>query len=117
MPSINIIQNNFHDEQGECMLRKIGFTMVVLAISATSVYATDFSQYSNEELMGMKSEASSWDANQRQAFQTEMKLRMQSMSQEERKALMGSGNAQGKGGQRLRDGSGMGQGGQGKGRY
>jgi len=46
-----------------------------------------------------------------------MKLRMQSMSQEERKALMGSGNAQGKGGQKLRDGSGMGQGGQGKGRY
>jgi len=40
------------------MLRRMGFTMVVLAISATSVYAADFSQYSNEELIGMKSEAS-----------------------------------------------------------
>ena len=89
--------------------------MVVLTVSATSVYAADFSQYSNEELMGMKSEARSWDADKRNAFQTEMKIRMQSMSQEERKALMGgSGSTQGKGGQRLRDGSGMGQG---KGRY
>ena len=99
------------------MLRRMGFTMVVLVVSSTSVHAADFSQYSNKELMGMKSEARSWDADKHNAFRTEMKLRMQPMSQEDRKALMGSGNAQGKGGQRLCDGSGMGQGGQGKGRY
>ena len=70
------------------MLRKIIFATVVLGVS--SVSAADFSQYSNEELMGMKSEARSWDADKHNAFRTEMKLRMQSMSQEERKALMGS---------------------------
>lgn len=95
----------------------MGFTAVVLVISSTSVFATDFSQYSNEELMGMKSEAGSWDAEKRDTFREEMKLRMQSMSQEERQALKGSGGGQGNNGQRLRDGSGMGQGGQGKGRF
>ena len=100
------------------MLKKMVFIVVALGVSSVTVYAEDFSQYSNEELMGMKSEARSWDTDRHDAFRSEMKLRMQSMSQEERQALRGSGGGgQGKGGQRLRDGSGMGQGGQGKGRY
>ena len=93
------------------MLKRMLFTAVVLGVSSVSAYAVDFTQYSNDELMGMKSEVRSWDSDKRDAFRTEMQSRMQSMSQEERQALKGSGGGQGKGsGQRLRDGSGMGQG-------
>ncbi|RUM45223.1 MAG: hypothetical protein DSY46_03540 [Hydrogenimonas sp.] len=85
---------------------------LALLVTAGLLHATDFSSLSTEELMQLKG---SVPAEERDAFRTEMRSRMSSMSPEDRAALdiggkrrssYGSANGTTK---RLRDGSGGGK--------
>jgi Ca2+-binding EF-hand superfamily protein len=67
--------------------------LLLMATLATSVWATDYSTMSTEQLANMRG---SVPVEERGAFQQEMQKRMQGMSAEERQKMMGGG--QGKGG-------------------
>jgi len=83
--------------------------VLIVALLGVSVFATDFSQLTTDELFAMRGSVSAED---RDAFKAEMQSRMQAMSPEERQAYTSQrrqGNGQGNGTmKRLRDGSGGG---------
>jgi len=96
---------------------------LAIMLLAGSAMAADYSSYSNEEMMQMRSQARDMSEQDRAAFRNEMQSRHQSMSAEERNQLReqarssgqgnyGQGNSYGQG-NRYGQGGGGGGGGQG----
>ena len=89
--------------------------ILLSCLLTVSVFATDYSYLSTEEMMNMRGSVAEAD---REAFKAEMQGRVGSMSEDERNSFMqsrGQGQQDGSGMQRGQ-GSGMGQGG-GRGRH
>ena len=77
------------------MTKILALSVLMLGLFAAPAVADEnFSQYSNDELMKMKSEARNWDQDKRDAYQSERQNRMKSMSREERQQMKGSGGGQ-----------------------
>lgn len=80
-------------------MKKILFSSMVIAVS---LFATDYSSMSIDELSSLRGSVPKQD---RDAFKAAMQSKMQTLSPEERSSYKGIGNGQG---QMLRDGSGSG---------
>ena len=93
--------------------------ILISCLIAASVFATDYSNMSTEEMMNLRGSVPSED---RDAFRSEMRSRVQNMSDDERSSFMqnrpqGQGSRDGSGSQMRRgSGGGMGQG-MGRGRH
>ena len=96
-------------------MKKILIVTLVLAvaISASIVFAADYSKYTTDELNSMRGTMQNVTQEERNAFRAEWQNRIQNMTQEERQKYMGrpenapQGAGYGKG---MGKGMGMGQG-------
>ena len=83
--------------------RKIAMIVALAAITATTVWAaTDYSTMSNEELSKIRGTLHSASLEERNAFRTEWRQRVQNMTPEEQQQYLGHpacGAAGGSGGQ------------------
>ncbi|MCW8955520.1 MAG: hypothetical protein OQL09_01455 [Gammaproteobacteria bacterium] len=85
----------------------------MLGLASTHAQATDYSSYSNEQMIQMRNEIQYMSESELNAYRTEMQTRMQTMDSSEREQLRSaSGSDSGQGAttrSQLRDGSGGGQ--------
>lgn len=108
------------------MRRILVILFLALAILAGNAFAEDYSQYTTEELAGMRGTLQDASEEERDDFRAEWQKRVQDMTPEERQkyvgrpdnaqcqpsadSIQGSGNAQGRGGYGKGAGRGFGRG-------
>jgi len=108
------------------MRRILVILFLALAILAGNAFAEDYSQYTTEELAGMRGTLQDASEEERDDFRAEWQKRVQDMTPEERQkyvgrpdnaqcqpsadSMQGSGNAQGRGGYGKGAGRGFGRG-------
>ncbi len=101
------------------MKKTLSGIVLLTSISLSGLsYADDYTQYSNDDLFGMRDQVRTMDDASRDAYRTERKSRMSSMDQTERDSRFSNMGASGQrnmdqmGGGRGRGGGGGGGGGQ-----
>jgi hypothetical protein len=108
------------------MRRILVILFLALAILAGNAFAEDYTQYTTEELAGMRGTLQDASEEERDDFRAEWQKRVQDMTPEERQkyvgrpdnaqcqpsadSMQGSGNAQGRGGYGKGAGRGFGRG-------